>query len=107
MLECIAGAVRFVQRKNLDARSNRNFSRHAQEVFAVLPRIVRHAPNLSLFVQQIVAKRWDRAHMNPAKNERAAFLEGLQRSGNYLAGRRKTIVASSFFGGSLSVPPAH
>src|SRR5207249_6645210 len=84
ILKCVQGTVRFRQWKYLDARSNRNLGRHAQKVFAVLPRVVRHAANHSLLIQQVVAERWDRTPMNSAENKRAAFSQRLQCCRNNL-----------------------
>src|SRR5579863_1057186 len=81
--------VRLRERKQFDVAANRNVCGNPQEIFAVLPRVVGNAAYNALLIQQIVAKARDRTHMNPAKYDRSAFPQNLQRSGNDLTRRRK------------------
>jgi len=106
-LKGIEGTVGFRERKDLYVRSNRNFSGNAKEVFAVLPRIVRHAADYALLIQQVVTERGNGAHVDSAENERAAFLEAFRAAGMISPAGANMIAASSFFGGSSYVLPAH
>src|SRR5215469_4629517 len=77
VLEVIQRSVRVAQRISLDVRLNRDFRRDAKKIVAILPRIVGDATNHALLIQQIVAERWNRAHVYPAEHQYPALSECL------------------------------
>src|SRR5205823_11179321 len=77
VLEGFERAIGVMQRKNLHVRLNRDFSRHAEEILAILPRVVGYTSNHPLLVQQVVGERRNRTHMNSAEHQHAAFLQRL------------------------------
>ena len=56
-----------------------DLGRDTQKILAILPRIVGHAANHPLPVQQVVIHRRDSAHVDSGEHQRAALLEHLQR----------------------------
>src|SRR5947208_7238977 len=74
-----------MQRKNLHVRLNRDFSRHAEEILAILPRVVGYTSNHPLLVQQVVGERRNRTYMNSAEHQHAAFLQRLLRPADDLS----------------------
>src|SRR5258708_39041769 len=67
VLQGIDRTVRIFQTKNLRGDANRNLGRHAQEVMSILTRVIGHAPDHTLLVEQIVVQRRNCAHMNAAQ----------------------------------------
>ena len=77
---------------------NGNLRGDAQEILAVLTRVVGHAANHALLIEKIVIERRDRAHVNAAENEHSAFLERGERRRDKLSGRREDNRRVEFFG---------
>lgn len=78
-------------------RSNGNFRGDAKEILAILPRVVRHAADHALLIEQFIRERWDGAHVNAAENKHAALFERLESGGNNLSCWRKHNRSVEFF----------
>src|SRR5579885_391734 len=75
----IQRAVRFAQRKNFGVRLYRNLGCNPQKIPPVFARVVGHAADHPLVVEQVVAKGRDRTHVDAAEDEHSAFAQRLQR----------------------------
>ena len=73
----------------MHVRVNGNLRRDAQEIFAVPASIVCDAANDALLVEEIVAERRNRAHVNAAKDQRSTFAKNVECGGNDGSGRGK------------------
>src|SRR5712692_222882 len=67
--------------------ANRNVRSEAQEIFTVLPGIVRNAADHSRLVGKIVIERGYRAHVDSPKNQRAAFAKPFEGCRNNFSRR--------------------
>src|SRR6266850_1840096 len=70
-------AIGVTQGKNPYVSTNGNLGGNMKKIFPVFARVVGHAANHALLVQQLVLERRNRAHVNSAEHQHAAFLEGL------------------------------
>src|SRR5258708_16546104 len=81
----VLGTVGFAQGKELGVHANGDFGRDAQEIFAILARVVGDAANDAFLVEQVVGERGDGAHLNAGEDESAALAQRFQRGGNDFA----------------------
>src|SRR5215472_6229554 len=77
VLEVIQRVVGVAQRINLHVGLNRDSRCDAKKIVTILPRIVGDATNHSLLIQQVVAERWNRAHVYPTEHQYPALSECL------------------------------
>ncbi len=73
----------------MHVRVNGNLRGDAQEIFAVPAGVVCDAANDALFVEEIVAERRNRAHVNAAEDQRSTFAKNVEGGWNNRSGRGK------------------
>src|SRR6185437_2160584 len=89
MFESIERLVCLAKGKDLHLSMDRNLGGNAEKIAAILASVVGDALDGALFIEQLIIKAGNRAHVDSAKDEGSAFSQGLKSRRDQLACGRK------------------